>query len=63
MENVWALLKADVTKKNPKSVESLISCIYDSWRNIDKTSIINIVKSIHQRVEGLIKSNGEPLVY
>ena len=63
IENVWALLKADVAKKNPKSVEALISSIYDSWVKIDKTSIMNIFNSIYDRVDMLLEGDGKPLPY
>ena len=63
IENVWALLKADVAQKNPKSVEALISTIYDSWKKLDKNSIMNIFNSIYDRVDMLIEGDGEPLPY
>ena len=55
------MLKADVTQKRARSVEELIRAIYDSWKNLDKTIIVDIFNSIYNRIDMLIGGGDEPL--
>ncbi len=57
------MLKEDVAPNRPRTVEGLVTCIYDSWKNLDKTSIMNTFDSIYNRVGMLIEGEGEPLDY
>jgi len=57
------MLKARVTEKQPKTVEGLITCIYDSWKNLNKESIINTFNSIYDRVDMIIEEEGSPIKY
>ena len=45
------MLKADVTQKRIRTVEELIRAIYDSWKNLDKTTIVDTFNSIYNRID------------
>ncbi len=46
IENVWAIMKVEVSKKNPKNLEELEEAIRTSWRNIKQKFIENCIQSM-----------------
>jgi hypothetical protein len=56
-------LKADVSQKNPHTIEELIYYIYAGWKNLKQSAVSTIFSSIYKRVELLIEGRGDPLKY
>jgi len=63
MENVWAILKRNVAKRNPETTEDLIEAIHLECRNFSQESGFNIFSSIYDRIDLLIESNDDAIHY
>ena len=63
MENIWAILKRKVSKRNPQNIEELIQAIHTECENFSQDTISNIFYSIYDRINKLIESNGNVLAY
>ena len=63
IENLWALIKRDVSMSNPKSMEELIYSIYKSWKNLDKKAVCSIFNSIYKRIDVVIEREGDVIKY
>lgn len=65
IENVWAVLKQELSKRNVTNKEDLIKNIKDVWKNSEKVrnAAINGVKSMKIRIQMLLKSKGQWIKY
>jgi len=63
IENLWALLKREVSTSNPKSLEELIYSIFKCWKNLDKRVVCSIFNSIYKRIDMVIEREGDVIEY
>ena len=63
MENVWAVLKANVSNHKPTSTKDLIRIIRKEWKALDKVFAENLVGSMKNRISLLLSNNGDHLLY
>jgi hypothetical protein len=63
MENVWAVLKANVGNHKPTSVTDLIRIIKMEWKKLDKTFAKNLVISMKNHISEVISNEGDHILY
>ena len=63
MENVWAVLKANVSKYKPASAKELVRVIKKEWKALDPTFAKNLVISMQNRISSIISNEGDHLLY
>ena len=63
IENVWHLLKSQVRKRFPKTVDDLEKIILEEWEKLNDVIISNIVCSFRFRVMTLHNRKGHMLQY
>ena len=57
IENLWAILKSQVFKQNPKSVEELWLLVQEEWKAITDDVIIKLYESIiMSRTNAILKA-------
>ena len=63
IENVWHLLKSQVRKRFPKTVDDLEKVIHEEWENLDNQILSNIACSFQFRIRTLYNRKGHMLHY
>ena len=63
MENVWAILKANVNNHKPNSVKELIKIIQKEWKKFDNIFAQNLVISMKNGVSLLLSNGGNHILY
>ncbi|HWY33658.1 MAG TPA: transposase [Nitrosopumilaceae archaeon] len=63
MENVWAVLKANVSNHKPTSTKELIRIIQKEWKKLDKTFAENLVLSMKNRISLVLSNKGDHILY
>lgn len=63
MENVWAILKANISDYKPSSTKELIRIIKKEWKKLDKTFAENLVASMKNRISDVIINKGDYVLY
>ena len=63
IENLWAILKANIKKRLPKALEELKDIIMKEWDNLNDDYVRNLCFSIHNRIEMCIKNKGARIDY
>ena len=63
IENVWHLLKSQVRKRLPKTVDDLEKVIHEEWENLDNRILSEIACSFQFRVKTLYNRKGHMLNY
>ena len=63
IENLWSIVKRNVEKRMPRNLEDLERMMVEEWNNIPDETIINLVKSMKNRCQLVIKNNGERIDY
>jgi DDE superfamily endonuclease len=63
IENVWHVLKLNVSKKKNRSVSELIKNITKEWNHLSPEFAIRLVGSMERRVAALVESNGNYIMY
>ena len=63
IENLWSIVKRNVEKRMPRNLEDLERIMVEEWNNIPDETIINLVKSMKNRCQLVIKNNGERIDY
>jgi len=51
IENVWAVLKANVKKHRPSTVQQLTRAIYKEWKELTEEYAQALVSSMYRRVQ------------
>ncbi|CAB4481840.1 unnamed protein product [Rhizophagus irregularis] len=59
IENLWALTKRNVEKRQPKNLDELELFMIEEWHEISDEIINNLVRSMKKRCEEIIRVNGE----
>ena len=63
MENVWAVLKANISDYKPSSTKELIRIIKKEWKKLDKIFAENLVNSMKRRISDVIYNKGDHIYY
>jgi len=63
IENLWAIVKGNVERRQPKNLDELERFMVEEWNAIPRTVIINLVASMRRRCEDIIANNGERILY
>ena len=58
IENVWALLKRAVNRKNPSSKQELKNIIQDEWNKLDNSIVQGLARSMPARLNKLLETKG-----
>src|SRR5579871_3390565 len=63
MENVWAVLKANVSNYKPRSTQHLIKIIKKEWKKLDGVFAKNLVLSMKNRISLILSNEGDHILY
>lgn len=63
MENVWAVLKANISNYKPTSTKHLIKIIKKEWKKLDGVFAENLVLSMKNRISLIINNEGDHILY
>lgn len=64
IENLWALLKRKVAKRQPTNKNSLIKAIEEEWLKIPQYYDVNgLIQSMSRRLRAVIEANGQHTKY
>jgi len=63
IENLWAILKRDIQKKQPKNVSELDKFVQEAWEGINLQYLINLVESMPTRIKMAIEAKGYSIPY
>ena len=63
IENLWSIPKKRVEELQPKFINDLIDVIFDVWNSLEQALIRNLVDSMPNRLNEVIKRLGEPNGY
>jgi len=63
IENLWAILKRNISRCNPVNKEDLWNLIVEEWNKIPYDTIHSLYCSMPQRLASVIKSKGGPCKY
>jgi hypothetical protein len=63
MENVWAVLKANISNHKPTSVKDLIRIIKKEWKALDNVFAKNLIASMKNRISFILCNEGDHLLF
>jgi len=63
IENVWTVLKANVSNHKPSSVKELIQVIKKEWKNLNPIFTKNLVTSMKTCISLLLSNQGDHILY
>lgn len=63
MENVWAVLKANISNYKPTSTKELKKVIKKEWKKLDKEFAENLVASMKKRISDVNDNKGDYILY
>jgi len=64
LKNQWSILKENVYKEpQPRTREELVKKVQDVWNSIPTDTLEKLAQSLKQRVEGMVKVNGNKTKY
>ena len=63
IENIWSILKQNVSKRQPKDKKSLIKVVKEEWKKIDNDLLKRIIDTMEQRLKQVIKQKGQKTKY
>ena len=63
MENVWAVLKANVSNHKPTSTKDLIRVIKKEWKVLDNIFAKNLIVSMKNHVFLILANEGDHILY
>ena len=63
IENVWAVLKANISNYKPASAKELIRIIKKEWKKFDVVFAENLVTSMKNRVSLVLSNKGDHILY
>lgn len=58
IENLWAMLKENVAKRNPKTKEELKTVLLEEWDCISQEKIDDLIDSMPKRINQCLAANG-----
>ena len=63
IENVWAILKANISNYKPTSTKHLIRIIKKEWKKLDGVLAENLVISMKNHISLLLSNNRDHILY
>lgn len=63
IEHLWAIIEKELQKFNITSKTSLKDKILEVWSSISPSITENLVKSMHNRLQDVIRAKGGPTKY
>lgn len=63
IENAWAILKANVAHRRPKTIAGLRRIVEQEWNKLSKELARKLVDSMKDRLEAVIQSKGDYILY
>jgi transposase len=63
IENVWSVLKANISNYQPTSTKELMKIIQKEWKKLDKTFAENLVTSMKNRISHILSNKGDHILY
>jgi len=63
IENLWATLKKNVSRRHPKNKEDLWAILQEEWSKVDSSEVRNLYDSVPRRLQVVIKEKGFPSKY
>lgn len=65
IENIWGLLTREVYKENRQydNIQHLKIAVNEAWHNFDKNTILNLIKSMPNRLFDVIRNKGGVINY
>jgi len=63
IENVWQVLKINITKKNLKTYESLVLAIKEEWNKLPTELAVRLAQSMKTGVSEVISNRGDYILY
>jgi transposase len=63
IENVWSVLKANVSNYKPSSTKELKRIIKKEWKKFDKIFAENLVGSMKNRISNVISNKGDHVLF
>ena len=63
IENLWAIVKGRVEKRQPKNIAELEQFMVEEWDSIPQYIIINPIRSMKEHCQLIIDNNGERIPY
>ena len=63
MENIWAVLKANVSDYKSSSIKELIRIIKKKWKKLNKRFAENLVNSMKKRISDVISNKGDHILF
>ena len=58
IENLWAIIKKRIEDKKPGNLKELRKWIIETWNSIDQQTINNLIDSMDNRLNEVVKANG-----
>ena len=63
IENMWSILKKNVHKRRPETVDELWTIAQEEFHKIPQTYVAKLYESIPRRLEEVVKFSGHPTKY
>ena len=63
IENIWSILKFELENYQPKDKNEFIKYIYEVWNNLKQKEINNIILTMTNRINKVLKSKGNKCDY
>ena len=63
VEKLWSIMERRVEKRKPSNLHELDRFLHEEWRNIDLSTINNLINSMKKHCLALIASKGERINY
>jgi len=63
IENLWGIVKNNVKRRMPADIDDLQVYLKEEWEKIAGDTLINLIKSMPNRYQAIIDSNGERIGY
>ena len=59
IENLWAIIKSRVEKRQPSNLAELYKFFFDEWLKVGRVTVVNFIESMKERCESVIMLNGD----
>jgi transposase len=63
VENLWAVLKNNIRKRQPRTLEELRNMIYEEWDDLSEDYVQSLCSSIYDRIDMCIENEGNRINY
>ena len=63
MENLWGVLKGNIRKRQPQTLEELEDMVIEEWEGLNDAYVQNLCSSIYNRIEMCIENEGDRINY